>query len=113
MLVGIDRHRAPRFAKHFNNLLVKFETRIKLLLLVVEGVIAVFADEQHAVNSKFPGTQRERLRNRFHHRDTIRGREPVSDISGMDLIHIKRDDVARRWKVALVNPVAFEKPALY
>ena len=72
VLVVEDRHTATAFAEHPDDLLKELIPRIEPLPLLVGGVVAVFADQQHPVNVQAASAAAQRLGNRridFHLRE--------------------------------------------
>ena len=65
-----------------HHLLEEFIAGIQLLLLLVVRIVAVLADQHHAIDREFSGSQRQRIRDRFAHRHAVCFREPVPDVAG-------------------------------
>ena len=73
MLVVKDGRRAAGAAVGVGDLEEHLETRIERLRLVVHRVVAVLADQQHAVDGKVVAAERERLVDRAEDRHPILG----------------------------------------
>ena len=94
MLIAKHRHRPPRRSEHPANLLKKILPRIHMLLLLIPGIIAVLANQQHPIHRQLITPQSQSLVNTPVHRHAKRLCNRAPDIiSKMHLIQIHRHHI--------------------
>ena len=110
MFVAEYRNGAPAIAKHFDNLLEELVARIFGLPFFVLRVMAVLADEHHAINGKFAAAQRQRLgdgRIDFHFR--MASGSFAAQVIFAHLVNVQGNRIQRRAVMRAVPAVAVEK----
>ena len=83
--------------------------RIELLVSDVGRVVAVLADEQHAVDVEFAAAEREGLADAGDCPDAPAPGKAVADVGVVFLLDEEGSDVARRFMVRVVDPPSFEE----
>ena len=71
MFVGEDRHCLSGLSKHFYDRLHQFVPRIKMLAAIVVGVVAMLADQTHAIDREVVASERQRVFYRRINREAV------------------------------------------
>ena len=109
MLVGKDRHRTTGSGKDAADLLEKIAPRIEVLFLFVPGIVAVLADNQHAINSQLTPPQTQCRGDAKVDLHTVFARQLFAHIALAPLIHVHRDDIYIRGQQLAVGGKALEE----
>ena len=92
MLVDEDGARFAALFEDLDDLFEELVARVELLVLFVVRIVAVFADEDDAVDGEFARAERQRVGDGFRDREVVGGGEALADVAGVDLIHPERGD---------------------
>ena len=96
MFVVEHRNRLAGAPERVRDLKEEFETRIELLLLVVEWVVAVLADQQNAVHGEVVSAKRQRLMGRAKDGYVVSLLPLTADVALALLVRKDRHDVGTR-----------------
>jgi hypothetical protein len=110
MFVVEHRHGAPAVFVDLDNLLEELVARIQRLALFVARVLAVFADQDDAVDGELAAAERQRFGNgwiQLHRR--IFGEPRLADIVAADLIDEDRHQIHGGTMMRAIPAVALEK----
>ena len=110
MLVVEDRHGAAARPKDLHDLLEEFVARILRLALLVLRIVAVLADQHHAVHGQFAAAERQRFGD--GRIDLHAGRRAARSrlrSSLSDLVDVERHQIHGRMMMRAVPAVAVEK----
>jgi len=89
----------------------EFEAGVEMLAEVVEGVVAVFADEDDAVDGELGGAEGEGFADGGVDLEAVAGGEVAGHVVGGDLGGVERYEVCARRGPEVVGGVAAEEPA--
>ena len=104
-------NRSPGLAKHRDELLHELEARVEDLAFLIARIVAVLADQEHAVDREFAGAVRQRLLDGARQAEAKIARQPARQVIVRDLIDIQRLDILPRNVKATVACVAVDEPA--
>jgi hypothetical protein len=110
MFVVKHRHHPSTLAEDGDGLLEEAPARIEMLILFVEGVGAVLADDDYAVDGQGIAAEGERFADGREERDTVLSGEVPTDVVLGDLVGVERGDVDAGRHSSRVQLVAFEQP---
>src|SRR6185436_15689010 len=109
MFIIENRNGAATAFENFHDLFEELVPRIKRLALRVLGIVAVFADEQHAVDGEFGTAQRQRVRDRRKYFHTMAARAVAAQVALGKLIHVESGQLEGWLMVPALPAIAFER----
>src|SRR6187549_1967718 len=111
MLIVEDWDASATGFEDLHDFLEELVTRIKRLSFLIVGIVAVLADDHHAVHSEFACTEREGVRNRGKDGYVIALRTTTREVAVRELIDVERYEV-HAWLLPFSAPSIAESVAV-
>jgi hypothetical protein len=111
VLVAEHRHGSTRGPENLHDTLEIVVSRIELLPPGVVLVVAVLADEEHAIHRELARAKRESILDRFRDAEAMFPGEFPAHVAGTDLLDIRTRDAELREVVLVAHHVPIEEAA--